>query len=363
MTLTTGLPAPPGALARDGELSSLLEVLAGSGATGALRGEYGTVHLADGAVTHAESHLAPGPAVLLTVSGRLSPQLWQLLLLGHGPSCRVGSRLVAQGHLSQGELELCALSTLYDAGYFALASPAATAVFDPGARHWLGPVVRVGARALLRETARRQQLLTRIWPWPQVDTAPLVPARTSPGAVGRRSRPRLSPRGRELLALADGRRTPADLALLLGRSAFATLAEVRRLAAAGYAETPFTGHGSPQAGRLTPVPPPLPTPDRFVPPPRQAPEPRRAPEPRPASATAAPLPRPEATLSRREATRPRPEAVFPRPEATLPRPETAAAPLPRRSRPAAPVAAPPPSAHDPDIALLTRVLTALEARL
>ncbi|MEV4193485.1 transcriptional regulator, partial [Streptomyces toxytricini] len=38
---------------------------------------------------------------------------------------------------------------------------------------------------------------------------------------------------------ADGLRTPADLAWVLGRPAFHTLLDVRRLAAAGLVETPL----------------------------------------------------------------------------------------------------------------------------
>ncbi|AUG80857.1 hypothetical protein CFP65_6191 [Kitasatospora sp. MMS16-BH015] len=336
------------------DCGALVEQLAGAGATGVLHGEHGSVYLVDGAVTHAESPHAPGLAVLLTTGGRLPPAVWQQTLLAHGPARRVGRQLVEQGHLSQGELELCHLSALYDAGYFVLSARADGAYFEPGVRHWLGPVRRVGAHALHHETLRRRRLLARIWPWPQVDNAPLVPAATPPGRCERRARPRLGPHGRELLALADCRRTPADLALLLGRSAFATTAEVRRLAAAGYLETPFTG-------TTRPVLDPRPTPD-----PRSLPEPRSAPDPPPARSG---RPDPESHPSPEFLPSPQ---YHPSPEARL-TPDTWAAahpvvPLPRRSpgatRPRnSPAAPPPPSDRDPDIALLTRVLTALEARL
>ncbi|PRH80688.1 hypothetical protein C6N75_02690, partial [Streptomyces solincola] len=45
-------------------------------------------------------------------------------------------------------------------------------------------------------------------------------------------------RQRALLARADGRRTPAQLARDLGRPAFHTLLDIRRLAAAGLVATP-----------------------------------------------------------------------------------------------------------------------------
>ena len=42
----------------------------------------------------------------------------------------------------------------------------------------------------------------------------------------------------ELLVHADGQRTPADLAQLLGRAGYATIQELRRLAALGLIERP-----------------------------------------------------------------------------------------------------------------------------
>lgn len=247
--MTLPAPAPSHAAPqRDADgCGTLVEELARSGATGALRSECGTVYLAEGAVVHAESPLAPGMAAVLTTGGRISHPAWRQTLLVHGADHRVGRVLVEQGLLTRGELEICHLGALYDAAYFALSAHPSAVSFEPGVRHWLGPVSRVGARALHRETVRRRSLLAGIWPWPQVDTAPLIPAAVTPpprpltrppGRSDRRGRPRIGPRGRELLALADCRRTPVDLALLLGRSAFATTAEVRRLAAAGLIETP-----------------------------------------------------------------------------------------------------------------------------
>ncbi|PYC61897.1 hypothetical protein C7C46_33600, partial [Streptomyces tateyamensis] len=135
---------------------------------------------------------------------------------------QVGRVLVEQGRVSLGELELCHLQALYDAAYFALAPARRPICFEPEVRHWLGPVRRVSPPDLARETARRCALLDRIWPCADLDAAPVVRcAATAPPALTRR-RP-------ELLDHADGRRTPADLARLLGRSSFATAVEIRQL--------------------------------------------------------------------------------------------------------------------------------------
>ncbi|MFE7562356.1 transcriptional regulator [Kitasatospora sp. NPDC057500] len=220
-----------------------VERLAGERATGALRGPAGTVYLVDGLVAHAESDRAPDLATLLTACGRLTPETWREAVHRFGPHARVGQALVEQGRLTRGELELCHLGALYDAACFLLDAPdnAPAAppcwTFAPGVRHWLGPVAAVGAHRLRREAERRQHLLDRIWPSAQFDTAPLCrsaapPAVTAPGRHARRLRPPTR-RQCELLDHADGRRTPAELARLLGRSAFATTADVRRLAAAG----------------------------------------------------------------------------------------------------------------------------------
>ncbi|MFF2954832.1 transcriptional regulator [Kitasatospora sp. NPDC057965] len=317
-----------------------VERLAGERATGALRGPAGTVYLVDGLVAHAESDRAPDLATLLTACGRLTRETWQEAVHRFGPHARVGEGLVEQGRLTRGELELCHLGALYDAACFLFDAADASGApgvpnghpapacwtFTPGVRHWLGPVTSVGAHRLRREAARRQHLLDRIWPSAQFDTAPLCRAAPTAAPAPARHARRLRPPTRcqrELLDHADGRRTPAELARLLGRSAFATTADVRRLAAAGLLAGPDTGrtaagtaHGALGGG-----------------PPRQA----------------------SGGLHRRV-----PGAALAALAGDPRGPDPAAVP------PGAAVlrgAAVPPTDTDPDIALLIRVRTLLEARL
>src|SRR4029450_11490557 len=115
----------------------------------------GTVYLLDGQVTYAESPAAPGVGELLTASGRLAARTWQAALDAGTADARVGQLLVGQGHLTQGELELCVLGAIYDAAFFALSPASAPVEFLDGAVHWLGPIIRVDAAAVNREARRR----------------------------------------------------------------------------------------------------------------------------------------------------------------------------------------------------------------
>ncbi|MBO2465788.1 hypothetical protein [Actinomadura violacea] len=191
-------------------------------ATGVLRvGGDGAFHLDRGAVTHAESRHAPGPGDLTGALGGPDP-------------------------------ELPALLALFDAAYFLLGS-GAEPVFagGPAARR---PARRITAATLVHERRRRRTLLDAAWPDDGTDTAPVVPVRRV-----RRQRVILTGLQAEILLNADGRRTPAELARDLGRTAFAGLLAVRGLAAAALVRT--------AAGR-DPSPPPqtAPPPETAAPP-------------------------------------------------------------------------------------------------
>ncbi|BEL09351.1 hypothetical protein Q0Z83_075420 [Actinoplanes sichuanensis] len=214
----------------------LLTRVAGERQTGALLvGGHpgGAVYVFEGRVIYAESTSAPGVGELLTSSGRLAGRTWQSAFDLGASTARVGRLLVEQGHLTQGELELCVLGATYDAAYFVLADRAAPAEFRPGATHWLGPVVHIDAAAVDREVARRIGLLDGIFPNPLIDVAPVIPAARPP-----RERVTITAPQWELLVQADGQRTPADLAQLLGRAGYAIIQELRRMAAAGLIEPP-----------------------------------------------------------------------------------------------------------------------------
>ncbi|MER6528985.1 transcriptional regulator [Streptomyces sp. NPDC001508] len=233
MTMVT-TPPPPlpvrnGATAWEqthGALSPMLSRLADERATGVLVREHGTLLLHEGRVIHAESPFAPGLDVLLTARGTLDDAVWRQAVERAADPPGAVRLLLDAGRLTTGALELCHLGALYDAGYFALAPSSAPGRFRYEAVARPGPLRPVPVTALERETLRRRRLLHRIWADPAVDEAPLI--RADPVAA-----PPLTPRGRAVLNRADGVRTAPQIARELGRHAFHTLVDVRRLAAAG----------------------------------------------------------------------------------------------------------------------------------
>lgn len=230
-----GLPISPRPPAPDG----LLDRFAAERVTGALRGPHGCFYLVDGAVYCVEGAAAPGLDVRLTAAGKVPPQGWRYAAENAGPQLRGGQFLVEAGWLTQGELEICHLAALLDAAFFALPLPPEATSFTPGTAHWLGVVRRISAPALQQATARRRALLDRLHPWAAVDTSPVVPV--PPG-----DEVPTTARQRRLLAHADGRHTPHELARALGQSAFVTLLDIRRLAAAGLVRMPSAAHALPR---------------------------------------------------------------------------------------------------------------------
>ncbi|MFE2063653.1 transcriptional regulator [Streptomyces sp. NPDC059467] len=219
------LPVRDRATLRDrtaGALSPMLIRLAAERATGVLVREYGSLHLAEGRVVHAESPLAPGLDVLLTAHGTLDAAAWPWT----DDIPAAAHRLLAAGLLPRGALELCGLNALYDAAYFALSPSSTPGRFRYGDPPTPAPLHSVPVAAMERETLRRRELLDRLWPDPATDGAPLI--RADPLAP-----PPLTPRQRAVLDRVDGVRTAPEIARELGRPAFHTLVDVRRLAAAG----------------------------------------------------------------------------------------------------------------------------------
>ncbi|MFE2095432.1 MULTISPECIES: transcriptional regulator [unclassified Streptomyces] len=209
-----------------GALSPMLRRLAEEQATGVLVREHGTLHLVEGRVVHAESPHAPGLDVLLTAHGTLATTAWQRATGQADGPADAARLLLDAGLLPEGALELCHLDALYDAGYFALSPSSAPGRFRYTRAPRPGPLPSVPVIALERETLRRRLLLHRLWPDPATDSAPLIradPVATAP----------VTPRQRAVLDRVDGVRTAPEIARNLGRQAFHTLVDVRRLSAAG----------------------------------------------------------------------------------------------------------------------------------
>jgi len=299
-----------------GGVSPMLTRLAAERATGVLVRERGTLHLAGGRVVHVESPAAPGLDVLLTAHGTLDAGTWRQALTETGDRHRAGHLLVDGGHLTAGTLDVCRLVALYDAAYFALAPSSTPGRFRYATEDGPGCPCPVPLAALERETLRRRDLLHRIWPDPATDDAPLVrahrPANPTPTARQRAVLARLDD------AHLDEARTAADIARDLGRPAFHTLVDLRRLAA---------------AGAISPRPP----------------------------APAEPFQTPETPETPQ--TPQTPEATEPRGRSSPTSPTSPPGPsgLPVRPVPSDPLAVLPADVADPHITLLKRLRDALEA--
>jgi hypothetical protein len=214
-------------------LRDALEPWCAAGLSGAVRildPPGGAVFLVNGRVAYAECPLVCGVDRRLTISGRLPAEVWRAALAAGRATRQVGADLVHNEHVTAGELELVTMLALFDAALFLFDTDAATQ-FEPGTGHVLGTVRTFALAEVCREVDRRRRLLTDAWSEPSIDTAAVVPARRLAG-----QHVALSALQWEIVANADRRRSPVDLARLLGRDTFATLLEVRRLAQAGLVE-------------------------------------------------------------------------------------------------------------------------------
>ena len=203
------------------ELSGALRVIDAPG---------GSVYIVDGRIEYAECPVVSGVDRLLTASGRMPTDSWRAALAAGRTRLRVGDELVASGLITRLELETVVLLALYDAAHF-LFDAAVEVRFEPGVRHPLGVECRLDLADVGREVDRRKRSLIDAWPDASIDTAAVVPARRLPNQFVA-----LTALQWEVVANADRRRSPIDLARLLGRDTYTVMLEVRRMARAGLVE-------------------------------------------------------------------------------------------------------------------------------
>ncbi|WP_051856251.1 hypothetical protein [Streptomyces sp. NRRL B-1347] len=213
----------------------------------------GVFRLSRGRVVAADSPGAPGLEVLLLRSGRLSDREWTDALAGGAAPACPGAALVARGIIGAAELQVISVMALRDAVFAMLAgevTECATAAAGPGP----GPAAGDGEEPapLLREAARRLAALTTLSPAVLPDRHRLVPASgTGARADG------LSAVRREILFLADGRRTPRDIAFMAGRGVYTVTVEASRMLGEGLLVRARTGAAVGGPGATGPQAPPL----------------------------------------------------------------------------------------------------------
>ncbi|GAB3705532.1 hypothetical protein [Nocardiopsis oceani] len=191
-----------------------------------------TLHFRDGLLVAAQTPGAPGPDTLLIRSGSVPGRTWAPVREHALTTGDLGAELLNAGHVSGALLELTLVRALLD-GVFALG-------LSPSNR---GGEVRPGAPPpplflaegrepgwAVQEAARRHGAIDRLW-GPPADLARLRPVAAAPPEKAS------SAAHRDLLARADGRRTPRDLAFVQGRDVSGVMTDLARLAARGLVDT------------------------------------------------------------------------------------------------------------------------------
>ncbi|MGW1626183.1 hypothetical protein [Streptomyces sp. NPDC002172] len=228
----------------------------------------GVIHVRDGMVVGMETPGAPGVEVLLLKSHRITEDDWTAARATGADPARLALELVAEGLLGAAELEITGQAALFDAAFaLALTTPDGWEVTDP--RPLLDTGVAVPPDRLVTENTRRIRLLAN----ERGATARFARDRLEPAPAARdpRQTARLSPRHRNLMAVADGRRTPRDIAFTLGRGLFAVMLDLRDLLALGLLQPP----SATPAGRPSTAPRTPPAPPTAAPRPSSTPLPRR----------------------------------------------------------------------------------------
>lgn len=241
MSPTESGPAPFGGLAAD------MRGLHHESFTGALL-VFGppdtTLHFRQGLLVAALTPAAPAPDTLLLRSGAVPGQDWAAAREHALTTGDLGAELLARRHVGAALLELTLERSLLD-GVFAMGltpsnrggevrpgSPPPLLCLDEGVEP--GPA--------LREAARRHDAIGRRWGPPAALARLRAVATGAPETVP-------STVHRDLLARADGRRTPRDLAFALGRDVSGVMTDLVRLAERGLVDTAPRPTGGPLTRR------------------------------------------------------------------------------------------------------------------
>ncbi len=164
--------------------------------------------------------------LLLLRSSRVSEPDWDAAFAAAagGP---MGAELTGRKLIGSGELEALLWLAVADAMFVLAGGTVDEYRAEPGPVDFVLPLdPGVEADWLLAETSRRLQVLASLPARHDRDRIVAVSGADRPGM-------QLGQGQDEILALADGRRTPRDLAFALGRGVYATLLQLARMHEAG----------------------------------------------------------------------------------------------------------------------------------
>jgi hypothetical protein len=210
----------------DGKLADALRQYAAASFSGVVQVDGqpgGTIYLSGGRISACETSGAPSLEVLLLRSRRISESDWDAAFTAAAVGKRqLTAELVGRDLIGAGELEALLRVALADA-MFALVSGQVDGWAEAPPIDCLLPLTPAARSGwLLAEATRRGQALAAFPP-------PAVSAQDRIAAAPGTARPG---RGQDaILALADGRRTPRDLAFALGRGLYETMLQLARMRA------------------------------------------------------------------------------------------------------------------------------------
>ncbi|MFJ2114028.1 MULTISPECIES: hypothetical protein [unclassified Streptomyces] len=184
----------------------------------------GTIHLRDGLICAIETPGTPSVESALLKSGRVDDEGWACALGAVRHVDGLGGALVGQELIGEVELEVLCTATIFEGAFaMALSRPDGWDVTGPAStvltRNGIEP------QTVADETSRRLALVTRQWGSP----GELARAKMRPSGRADRVAGQLTHRYQAILAVANARRTPRDLAFTLGRGLFGVMADLIRM--------------------------------------------------------------------------------------------------------------------------------------
>ncbi|WP_327321214.1 hypothetical protein OG735_00915 [Streptomyces sp. NBC_01210] len=185
----------------------------------------GILHLRHGLVTAIDTPAAPPPLNILRTSRRRHIQRGV-----HTPHDLGLTTAASKYEVSPAELETVCLASLYDSAFaMALSSldgwwPQNPAE-DPGTQHLMPLRAGVEPRTLVDETDARIAHIAQRWCSP----TDLARMQVQPSSRAEATAARLTPRQREIIIAANGRRTPRDLAFIIGRGVYSVMVDLDRM--------------------------------------------------------------------------------------------------------------------------------------
>lgn len=189
----------------------------------------GSVHLDNGGIVAVRTPGAPSPEVLLLRSGQVPEPGWNAAFTAAASGGQMGAELVRRRLTGAVRLESVLWTGLADAMFALAAGQVDDCQVKAGELTCLLPLSPAAqARWLLAETARRLDVLARLRSQLTPDRDQVTSRTAPPGP-----RFRLDGGQRDILALANGRRTARDMAFVLGRGVFALTLELDRMHNAG----------------------------------------------------------------------------------------------------------------------------------